>query len=43
MQDHESKVSTHMRWQPLVVFLPLGLAINAAIFYLGWLIWSYRF
>ena len=39
MQDYENKVSTHMRWQPLVVFVPIGVVINAAVFYLSWLIW----
>jgi hypothetical protein len=32
-----------MRWQPLAVFLPIGLAINAAVYYVGWLIWAHSF
>jgi hypothetical protein len=28
-----------MRWQPLAIFLPIGLAIDVVVYYVGWLIW----
>ena len=48
MQPHvdnslDAPVSTLMRWKPLALFIPVALVINAAVAYLGWLIWATRF
>jgi hypothetical protein len=32
-----------MRWHTIVLFLPVALLIDAAVAYVGWLIWASRF
>jgi len=39
----EVSVTTTMRWQPIVLFLPIALLINAAVGPVGWLIWISRY
>jgi hypothetical protein len=29
-----------MRWRPIILFLPFAALINAALAYVGWLIWA---
>ena len=43
MQLHERKSIDKYRWQPLVAFLPVALTISAAVFYLGWWVWTNQF
>ena len=43
MQLHDRKIADKYRWQPLVAFLPIALTMNAAVFFLGWWIWTNQF
>ena len=36
----EALFCTVMRWQPIVLSLPIALLVNTALGYVGWMIWK---